>query len=298
VGNRVAIQSGSGTLEGDARMMPLRFRIAAFVLLTLLVCVATSFLGGRSSCLMANAYASGQNDDRSVLQRSTDSSWYSAEKDELVAVVPFSRESIDVSDRDKSVKAPDVTTPIQGNGFSNIIGDFFQFIVGAWLYIVLVIVLLIIGFVLAYVIMNLQGSTGFRRRQEIAASTVERDQAKITDLPFEIEQSNLGLLEQAGLFRSRGEYSKAIVYLFSHVLVELDAAGHIRLARGKTNRIYLRELGSRETERKFTSYLVRWFEHVFFGKHDMDPEVFEKIWSQLPAFDRQLKNIAGENSGA
>ncbi len=146
--------------------------------------------------------------------------------------------------------------------------------------------------------MNLQGPTGFRRRQEFGASTAERDQAKITDLPFEIEQSNLGLLEQASLFRSRGEYSKAIVYLFSHVLVELDAAGHIRLARGKTNRIYLRELGSRETERKFTSYLVRWFEHVFFGKHDMDPEVFEKIWGQLPAFDRQLKSIVGENNHA
>jgi len=155
-----------------------------------------------------------------------------------------------------------------------------------------------IGFLLAYVILNMRGPSGFRRTQEIAASTAERDQAKITDLPFEIEQSTLGLLEQAGVFRSRGEYSKAIVYLFSHVLVELDAAGHIRLARGKTNRIYLRELGSRETERKFTSYLVRWFEHVFFGKHDMDPEVFEKIWGQLPAFDRQLKNIARENSGA
>ncbi|MCE3018454.1 MAG: hypothetical protein ACK56W_22400 [Pirellula sp.] len=279
-------------------MMPPRNQIVPRLLLTLLVCVATSFLGGSSSGLITNAYASEQSEDRSVLQRSTDSSWYSADKDELVAVVPFSRESIDVSDRDKSVKAPEVTTPKQGNGFSNIIGDFFQFIVGAWLYIVLIIVLLIIGFVLAYVIMNLQGPTGFRRRQEFGASTAERDQAKITDLPFEIEQSNLGLLEQASLFRSRGEYSKAIVYLFSHVLVELDAAGHIRLARGKTNRIYLRELGSRETERKFTSYLVRWFEHVFFGKHDMDPEVFEKIWGQLPAFDRQLKSIVGENNHA
>lgn len=279
-------------------MIPLRFRSALLVQFILLVCVATSFRDGRSSSLVANAYASGQSEDRSVLQRSTDSSWYSAEQDELVAAVPFSRESIDVSDRDKSVRAPEVTTPIQGNGFSNIIGDFFQFIVGAWLYIVLVILLLLIGFALAYVIMNLQGPTGFRRRQEIAASTAERDQAKITDLPFEIEQSNLGLLEQAGLFRSRGEYSKAIVYLFSHVLVELDAAGHIRLARGKTNRIYLRELGARETERKFTSYLVRWFEHVFFGKHDMDPEVFEKIWSQLPAFDRQMKSMAGENNRA
>jgi hypothetical protein len=279
-------------------MMPLKSRFGPLVQFILLVCVASSFWGGGSRSLISNASASGQSDDISVLQRSTDSSWYSAEKDELVAVVPFSRESIDVSDRDKSVKAPEVTTPTQGNGFSNFIGDFFQFIVGAWLYIVLVILLLIIGFVLAYVIMNMQGSAGFRRRQEIAASTFERDQAKITDLPFEIEQSNLGLLEQAGLFRSRGEYSKAIVYLFSHVLVELDAAGHIRLARGKTNRIYLRELGARETERKFTSYLVRWFEHVFFGKHDMDPEVFEKIWSQLPAFDRQLKNMAGENSGA
>lgn len=276
-------------------MISLRFRITSLVQFILLVCVAVSFLGGRLSCLMANAYASGQNEDRSVLQRSTDSSWYSAEKDELVAVVPFRRDSIDVSDRDQSVKAPEVSAPSQGNGFSNIIGDFFQFIVGAWLYIVLVIVLLMIGFLLAYVILNMRGPSGFRRTQEIAASTAERDQAKITDLPFEIEQSTLGLLEQAGVFRSRGEYSKAIVYLFSHVLVELDAAGHIRLARGKTNRIYLRELGSRETERKFTSYLVRWFEHVFFGKHEMDPEVFEKIWSQIPAFDRQMKSLAGEN---
>lgn len=278
-------------------MMSLRIRLTPLFLFCLL-CVPIILVDVGSTFSLAKATASEQSQDMSVLRRSTDASWYTADKDELVAAIPYSRDNIDVSDRDKSVKNPVANNPTQWTGFSSFFDGLFEFVVGAWLYIVLIIVVLVLGFVVAYVLMNMEGNGVFRRTKEMGASTAERDQAKITDLPFEIEQSTLGLLEQAGVFRSRGEFSKAIVYLFSHVLVELDAAGHIRLARGKTNRIYLKELKSRESERKFTSYLVRWFEHVFFGKHEMDPEVFEKIWNQLPAFDRQLKSMAEENSHA
>jgi hypothetical protein len=138
------------------------------------------------------------------------------------------------------------------------------------------------------------GSNGggfFRSREAKDLLAHEREKAKIQDLPFEIEQTAMGLLGQAAKLRAAGDYSKAIVYLFSHVLVEMDGARCIRLTRGKTNRIYLRELRGREMLKSFTNQLVQAFEFAFFGKHQLSQESFEAIWQQLPVFEENLKHF-------
>jgi hypothetical protein len=124
----------------------------------------------------------------------------------------------------------------------------------------------------------------------------EREKAKLQDLPFEIEQTMFGLLAQAERYRAAGDYSKAIIYLFSHALVELDGARCIRLARGKTNRAYLRELNGQDNLRGFSNQLVLAFEYAFFGKHVLSQEAFERIWQQVPAFDATLKQIVSKPS--
>jgi hypothetical protein len=116
-----------------------------------------------STFSLAKATASEQSQDMSVLRRSTDASWYTADKDELVAAIPYSRDNIDVSDRDKSVKNPVANNPTQWTGFSSFFDGLFEFVVGAWLYIVLIIVVLVLGFVVAYVLMNMEGNGVFRR---------------------------------------------------------------------------------------------------------------------------------------
>jgi hypothetical protein len=105
-----------------------------------------------------------------------------------------------------------------------------------------------------------------------------------------------GLLAQAEKYRAAGDYSKAITYLFSHALVEMDGARCIRLARGKTNRAYLRELRDQESLRYFTNQLVLAFEYAFFGKHVLSKEAFERIWEQVPAFDANIKQIGPQPS--
>ena len=56
----------------------------------------------------------------------------------------------------------------------------------------------------------------------------------------------LDLLAEARRHYQAGNYGAAIVYLFSFQLVQLDQRQIIRLAKGKTNRQYLREVGPRD----------------------------------------------------
>lgn len=229
-------------------------------------------------------------EDAGALKKALDRSWYSADEGRAQPVPPKPRDSIDASDRMDSIEAQQNWSNSGATStFWTSLADFLRTLFSFWGYFVLIGVIACLA-ILFFVFMRGSGRfRSFNAKRLNDRDNAERDQAKVTDLPFEIEQSTLGLLAQAERFRSQGEYSKAMVYLFSHVLVELDAHGLIRLERGKTNRTYLRELRSHDPERKFTSYLVRWFEHVFFGKNEMDRDAFEKIWSQIPLFEKQLK---------
>ncbi len=83
-----------------------------------------------------------------------------------------------------------------------------------------------------------------------------------------------------------GDFSTAIVYLFSHQLIELDRHQCIRLAKGKTNRQYLRELAQRADLRMLLSETMVRFERVFFGDQRLDQAAFEDCWRQLPQFQQ------------
>ncbi len=65
---------------------------------------------------------------------------------------------------------------------------------------------------------------------------------QVEALPFLAERPRGDLLGQARRHYEQGNYSEAIIYLFSYQLVELDKVSRIQLAKGKTNRQYLREL--------------------------------------------------------
>ncbi len=65
---------------------------------------------------------------------------------------------------------------------------------------------------------------------------------RVEALPLPVDARHLDLLAEAQRCRQQGEYGRAIVFLFSHQLLQLDKHGRIHLARGKTNRQYLREI--------------------------------------------------------
>ena len=73
------------------------------------------------------------------------------------------------------------------------------------------------------------------------------------------------LLGQAREYYLAENYDEAIIFLFSYELVELDRRSLIRLAVGKTNRQYLRELGARTALASLLGQTMVAFEDVYFG---------------------------------
>lgn len=230
--------------------------------------------------------------ENDLVRKSTHPVWFDAKTGKITPVAAR-KNGIDVSDRHSSVATPDTrTNSAWWDSLSGLLSKVFSWLFEGWLTILGVSLVLLA--ILAGFLVWRYGSNGdgfFRSRETKDVLAHEREKAKIQDLPFEIEQTAMGLLGQAAKLRAAGDYSKAIVYLFSHVLVEMDGARCIRLARGKTNRIYLRELRGREILKSFTNQLVQAFEFAFFGKHQLSQESFEAIWQQLPVFEESLKHV-------
>jgi hypothetical protein len=259
--------------------------------LTLMILRSGSVLSAAET--EATAYSSQVSaKDKSVIGRSTNSVWFDAED----GTVHPTRNSkpINVDDRHDSIAGP-VTrrTSTWWTSFWSTVGDFFSWMFRGW-QILLIIGLLVFLSVVGFIIFR----NGFRfqvvTNKSTDKSVLEREKAKLLDLPFEVEQTMFGLLAQAERYRAAGDYSKAVIYLFSHALVEMDGARCIRLERGKTNRVYLRELRDRDQLQGFTNQLVVAFEYAFFGKHILSQEAFERIWQQLPAFDDHLKAVVSK----
>lgn len=245
-------------------------------------CAVATFFGRTASCA----------EDREVIQRSTNSIWYDSEQGSIKPS-GTAQKALDVSDRHDAVSSPELPYDWSWlDWFSTNLSNFFSWIFSGWK-IVLILFFLILIFTIAYIIWQYTdfGTWYSPTRRKTTKAALEREAVKIQDLPFEIEQSLLGLLGQAERHRASGDYSRAIAYLYSHVLVTLDEARCIRLAKGKTNRMYLRELKDRETIRVFANQLVTVFEFTFFGKHQIDAPTFESIWTQLATFESELSRI-------
>lgn len=112
---------------------------------------------------------------------------------------------------------------------------------------------------------------------------------KVEHLPVQVQADEGDFLATARRHYEAGNYSQAIIYLFSYQLLQLDHHQIIRLAKGKTNRQYLRETKRRPELRGLLESTMVAFEDVFFGKHALDRARFEACWNELPAFQHQLQ---------
>jgi hypothetical protein len=118
------------------------------------------------------------------------------------------------------------------------------------------------------------------------------DRRRVEALPFPVQRRQGDLLEEARRCYDEGNYAEAIVYLFSHQLVQLDKHRLIRLAKGKTNRQYLREVSPRRPIARLLEHSMLVFEDVFFGNRPLDRSRFEGCWSRLDQFERLLAEAA------
>jgi hypothetical protein len=130
-----------------------------------------------------------------------------------------------------------------------------------------------------------------KRASGVAAADPLVTADRIEALPFLRQRDQSDLLGQARRYYEQGNYGEAIIYLFSHELVELDRASLIRLAQGKTNRQYLREAGNHGPVKSILEHTMVTFEGVFFGRQPLDRAGFESCWRQLAEFDGLLAQL-------
>jgi hypothetical protein len=119
----------------------------------------------------------------------------------------------------------------------------------------------------------------------VAETPVANDASRVEALPFQIDPLTGSLLDAARRAYAGGDYARAIIYLFSHELVELDRRHLIRLTRGKTNRQYVRELRGQGALPGLLSQTMVLFEDVYFGDRALSRERFETCWNRLNEFD-------------
>jgi hypothetical protein len=150
--------------------------------------------------------------------------------------------------------------------------------------------LIIVGLVVVLMKTFLQGE-----QSQATAGTkfidTSGDVDRVEDLPFQLKRPTGDFLSEAQRLYEAGKYSEAIVYLFSYQLVALDKRHVIHLAKGKTNRQYLRETRSREPLKNLLQRTMISFEDVFFGHHDLSRERFEESWRSLDEFHRHLEQV-------
>lgn len=154
----------------------------------------------------------------------------------------------------------------------------------AWTIIALVLAALVVVLIVAFLRKeNSEALVTSAKVDEI--SDVDRVEA----LPFMAQRSATDLLGQARAHYEAGNYREAIIFLFSHELVELDKQNLIHLTKGKTNRQYLREVSSIDELRRILSRTMVAFEDVFFGNKNLSRTDFEACWQELNVFERRVQ---------
>lgn len=127
------------------------------------------------------------------------------------------------------------------------------------------------------------------RRPSTVNEAIKVDMTKVEDLPFEVNANNEDPLSYAEALMRAGRYNEAVVYLFGYMLLALDQSRKIHLQKGKTNRMYLRELRTDLQLQAIVNKTMLAFEDVFFGRYDIDRARFEMLWQQRDEFHRLIR---------
>ncbi|MEX1040348.1 MAG: DUF4129 domain-containing protein [Pirellulaceae bacterium] len=160
----------------------------------------------------------------------------------------------------------------------------------SWLIVVGVI--LILGSLLGLVIWGVVRSRANLTKTDETPRTLDEISSqvdKVEHLPFEVKRPDANLLDEARRHYQQGDYSEAIIYLFSYQLLELDKGQIIRLAKGKTNGQYLMEMRHQRPLQGILRTTVDAFEDVFFGHRKLTRGQFEACWEHLSRFQSLIQ---------
>ena len=152
---------------------------------------------------------------------------------------------------------------------------------------------IVIGMVVALLLYALLRS--FLRRdfeespQRVHQTPTITDIDRVEALPFAVRRPHADLLAEARRHYEQGEFGEAMVYLYSHFLVQLDRHHVIHLTKGKTNRQYVQETNARPPLRDILESSMVVFEDVFFGKHTISRTRFESCWFRVDQFNQHVQ---------
>lgn len=152
---------------------------------------------------------------------------------------------------------------------------------------VLVALLILIGYLISKAFLK----TEITETKVSKVVETAKDTARVEALPFQLRKPTSDFLSEARRLYEAGNYSEAIIYFYSYQLVQLDRHHVIRLAKGKTNRQYLRETRTRPLLRDILDCTMVAFEDVFFGHHTLSRERFDECWRRLDEFHAELERL-------
>jgi hypothetical protein len=208
--------------------------------------------------------------------------WYDRANDDVRPIHIVPRNDADSANRSSQWTAADQQlTGGGGGGAPTILGPAMQ-----WIGLTALILLLgVIAYLIATTFLKDEISEGPEQRRVVETT---RDVDRVEALPFHLRKPTGDFLSEARRLYEAGQFSEAIIYLFSYQLVQLDRHHVIRLTKGKTNRQYVRETRSRPVLRSILEQTMFAFEDAFFGHKTITREQFERCWQQLDTFHAEL----------
>ena len=216
-------------------------------------------------------------DGRDALNSNTDYPWYDPDTDSLrpTSLPEIKEPESDESEVDSSA---DLSMNLSGGsaGFMQVL---------FWIFIAALFIGLVVLMVWAFLRHQRQEDDNDETQVVESSSDVDR----IEQLPFTVRQPQGNLLDEARRCYEAGDFREAIIYLYSYKLVELDKHHFIHLAKGKTNRQYLREVRPQPRVIPLLERTMVAFEDVFFGDHVLDRSRFETCWSGLGEFHQIMQ---------
>jgi hypothetical protein len=255
-------------------------------IIMLLVLLGCSQVPVVQETVAEEAAAQEMADDYSQALSEQGANWYDPDTDDFrqldveISQEPVShRDSNWASEPSQPQNAPPPAK--QAAGSSGALGGTIQAIF--WV-IVVAIIVAVLGVVVWLILSAREEESTTTETRQRRSSDVDRVEA----LPFKVRRPDSDLLAEARRHYEAGEYQEAIIYLFSYQLVEMDKHNQIRLAKGKTNRQYLREVGRRSPLAGVVGDTMVAFEDVFFGHYPLSQERFEQCWRRLDEFHQHL----------
>ena len=198
-----------------------------------------------------------------ALARNGDLPWYDPESDDFRAA---------------EVEPPRQRTMNNNTFLSNVL------VYVGW--VLLAVFLVYLVFLIARAFLNQEVRESVVVEREVAGADISR----VEELPVALGKAPADYLDEAQRLYRRGDYALAVVYLFSHQLLQLDRRHWVRLVKGKTNRQYLREIrrsssrGSEQVAAMFDGTVLL-FEEVFFGKRLPPRDRLDEVWNNIDRFE-------------